>query len=264
MSARPARLVPVLALLVAACSASATPTAAPASPAVVRPSIALAEPTPAPTDAAPTARPLPTATPTPEPTHEPPVDPTPAPTAKPGTVPAGKTGRVQIDGEDVALTLPKGWRTLNLTKEDAQSFVDLIDDDVFPAGLKERLPELIAAGLKLFAWDTQKGDAGANLNVIQQPVDLPYAFLETAAQAALAQYPSVSGVTFHDIAVDGDPALRVDYRMTVQTILGKVKMTGIQVYVPRAGRLLILTVGAPVGRDAKDMERIVKGIDLLD
>jgi hypothetical protein len=266
MSARWARLFPALAVLLAACSAAA-PRTPPAASAPPLPSIARAAPTADATSATPeapatpTARPLPTATPTPAPTAEP----TPGPTAKPGKVPAGKTGRIQLDGEDVAITLPKGWRSVDMTGEQLGSFVDFISDDSFPPEFKDSLPALLEAGLKLVAWDTQRGDQGANLNVLQQPVALPYEFLETAARAGLAQYPGVSGIQFRDLTIDGERALRADYRIVVKTVLGtKVKMTGIQVYVPRAGRLLVLTVAAPTGRDARDMERIVKGIHLLD
>lgn len=268
MAARPParRLALGLALLLAGCTAS-TPSPAPSSGAAGQ--VANAVPsrvaiTPAPASPAAT----PTTEPTVEPIPDPTANPTPEPTARPIAKPAlssGKTGRVIVDGEDLAIRLPKGWVTLALSEGDVERVIDALPDRAVPAGVKDQLPALIAAGLKLWAFDTRRADLGDNINVVGQPVSVPYAFLKTAAQAAIAQYPTVRNATYRDVNVDGEPALRVGYTMRLDLGNGQsIKETGTQLYIPRTGRLLVITITTRAGHSADDVRKLVNGIELLD
>jgi hypothetical protein len=270
MAARPpARVLALgLALLLAACTGS-TPSPTPSNGVVGQ----VASPVPSPiavtvTEAPATPAATPVTDPTPEPTPDPTATPTPEPTAKPTAKPAlasGRTGRVVVDGEDLALKLPKGWVTLALSERDIEQVVDALPDGAVPAGVKDQLPALIAAGLKLWAFDTRRADLGDNVNVVGQPVSLPYAFLKTAAQAAIAQYPTISHATYRDVTVDGEPALRVGYTMRLDLGNGQsIKETGTQLYIPRTGRLLVITITTRAGHSADDVKKLVNGIELLD
>ncbi len=136
--------------------------------------------------------------------------------------------------------------TLALSEGDVERVIDALPDGAVPAGVKDQLPALIAAGLKLWAFDTRRADLGDNINVVGQPVSMPYAFLKTAAQAAIAQYPTVTNATYRDANVDGEPALRVGYTMRLDLGNGQsIKETGTQLYIPRTGRLLVITITTP-------------------
>jgi hypothetical protein len=266
MAVRPParRLTLGLALLLAGCTASAPtppPVAAVPSPAVVASAVV---PSSAPT-AAP-ATPLPTATPvpTPEPTPAPTAEPKPTPTARSGGVKSGATGRVQVDGEDLAIRLPKRWVTLSLSESDIEHVVAAIPKGAVPAGLRDQLPALLGAGLRLWAFDTRPADLGDNVSIVTQPVSVPYPLLETAARAAISQYPNVSHVVVRDATVDGEPALRVDYRLTIEAAGRPVKTTGTQLYIPRTGRLVLVTISVRAGHSADDVKQLVNGIQLLD
>jgi hypothetical protein len=206
------------------------------------------------------ATPAPTAEPTPAPTREP----TAQPTARPGGITSGSTGRVQVDGEDLAIRLPKHWVTLSLSESDIGDVVAAIPKGAVPAALRDQLPALLAAGLRLWAFDTRPADLGDNVSVVTQPVSVPYPLLETAARAAISQYPNVSGVTVRDATVDGEPALRVDYRLALDVGSQRVKTTGTQLYIPRAGRLVLVTISVRAGHSADDVKQLVNGIRLLD
>ncbi len=272
MAARPParRLALGLALLLAGCTGS-TPSVAPSSAAVGQ--VATSAPSP---DAVSQAPPTPAATPildptpapTVEPTPDPTTEPTPEPTAKPTSKPAvtsGQTGRVVVEGEDLALRLPKGWKTLTLSDSDVERVINALPDGAVPAGVRDQLPALIAAGLKLWAFDTRRADLGDNVNVVGQPVSIPYAFLRTAAQAAIAQYPTITHATYRDTTIDGEPALRVGYTMRLDLADGlSIKETGTQLYIPRTGRLLVITITTRAGHSADDVKKLVNGIELLD
>ena len=155
--------------------------------------------------------------------------------------------------------------TLALSEGDVQRVIDALPDGAVPAGVKDQLPALIAAGLKMWAFDTRRADLGDNVNVVGQPVSIPYAFLRTAAQAAIAQYPTITHATYRDTKIDGEPALRVGYTMRLDLAGGvSIKETGTQLYIPRAGRLLVITITTRAGHSADDVKKLVNGIELLD
>ena len=43
-----------------------------------------------------------------------------------------------------------------------------------------------------------------------------------------------------------------------------IKETGTQLYIPRAGRLLVITITTRAGHSADDVKKLVNGIELLD
>ena len=219
---------------------------------------------------APTATPQPTPAPTPEAyagadcraqTRSPP-----PPDRAPGSRP-GSSGRVQVDGEDLAIRLPKRWVTLSLSasRTSSRSSPRCPRARFRPSALRTSCRRCWPRGMRLWAFDTRPTDLGDNVSIVTQPVSVPYPLLETAARAAISQYPNVSHVTVRDATVDGEPALRVDYRLTLD-LAGRRAMTatGTQLYIPRAGRLLLMTISVRAGHSADDVKQLVNGIQLLD
>jgi len=259
-------LVAILATVVAACGAAGA-TSAPAET-----SAHAAEASPAPTltptsapaaTLSPTATPAPTAAPSataePSPTGEPTAAPTNAPIG-----PNGQTGRIVLDEQALALTLPKGWLSVALTAEDMSAMLDALPDGTVPATLKDQLPSMVASGLKLWAWDVQGDGLGANCNVIAQPVTIPPALLMTTAQAGLSMVSGISGTNYTDVKIGGSTALRIDYRY-VQGVSGaSVSLTGTQVYLARPDNLVVVTVTILSSGTTTDRDKIVKSIELLD
>ena len=43
-----------------------------------------------------------------------------------------------------------------------------------------------------------------------------------------------------------------------------IKETGTQLYIPRTGRLLVITITTRAGHSADDVKKLVNGIELLD
>ena len=43
-----------------------------------------------------------------------------------------------------------------------------------------------------------------------------------------------------------------------------MKTTGTQLYIPRAGRLVLVTISVRAGHSADDVKQLVNGIQLLD
>lgn len=235
-----------LTLALAACGSSATTTA---------PSVA---PSAAPTDAVPTAAPTTAPTTTPTPTEVATEAPTSGDTG-------GRTGRIEFPDDGFAVTLPDGWVEVGLSEDDIQALVDNLDDATAAEALRQQLPALLAAGVKLWAFDTSAGGAGSNLNVIIQPGTIPVSLLRPMAEQQMAAVPGIDTPEISDATVDGEDALRVDYTLDQATASGQnITATGTQVYVSTAGSLYVFTVTVPDGGSDSAADAIVGSIEFLD
>jgi hypothetical protein len=258
--------VPLLAVVVAACG-SAAPSVLPSD------STAPVATSSAPTSTAspsPSIAPVPSTTPeptsSPSPTTAPATEPTAEPSAAPSSAPVGvdgQTGRVALDDQALALTLPKGWRSFSMTQDDIEAILAALPEGTLPAGFADQVPSMVAAGLKLWAWDTT-GDLGANCSVIAQPVTVPAAFLKSTATASVSVINGVSNVKYTDIKVDGKSALRVDYKYVLDVSGTSVSLLGTQVYIARPDNFVVVTVTIRKGSSTKDRDRIVNSLELLD
>ncbi len=253
--------VPLLVVVVAACG-SAAPGVLPSDSA---PPVRSSAPTST-ASPSPAATPTPSATPgptsAPSPTTEPTAEPSADPTSEPVGI-EGQTGRVALDDQALALTLPKGWRSFSMTQDDIETILAALPDGTLPAGFEDQVPSLLAAGLKLWAWDTT-GDPGANCNVIAQPVTVPSAFLKSTATASVSVINGVSGVKYTDLKIDGKSALRVDYKYVLDVSGKSLSLLGTQVYIARPDNFVVVTVTIRKGSSTRDRDRIVSSLELLD
>ncbi len=259
-------LVAILATVVAACGAAGA-TSAPAG-ASSQATEASQAPTLTPT-LTPAATPSPTATPAPA--AVPSATAAPAPTGDPAAVPTsapigpnGRTGRIVLDEQAVALTLPKGWLSVALTSEDMGAMLDALPDGTVPATLQDQLPSMVASGLKLWAWDVEGSGLGANCNVIAQPVTIPPSLLRTTAQAGLSMVSGISDTRYTDVKIGGSTALRIDYRYVQGGSGASVSLTGTQIYIARPENLVVVTVTILKSGSTTDRDKIVNSIELLD
>jgi hypothetical protein len=258
--------VTLLAVTFAACGA-ATSSGAPTSPEAQVSAIPTAMPSPTPTPTA-TPTPTPTATPTPRPTAEPtdtptPAAPTPA-TAAESLVPDGQTGRVVLADQALAITLPKGWRSIGLTADDMNAIFDRLPEGVLPAGMQDQIATLVAAGLKLWAFDVTGSDAGANCNVLAEAISVPPSLLQLTAKASLSTVKGISNVKYTDIKIDGTKALRIDYTFVITSAGRTMKAKGTQLYIARPDNLVLITITIPKGGSVTARDKLVDSVELLD
>ena len=252
MPSRFARLaVTLLAVTIAACGAASS-IGAPSSPEVLVSAVPAATPSP-----------TPTATATPTPTPQPSATPTPAPPAG-SLVPDGQTGRVVLADQALAITLPKGWQTIGLTASDMTAIFDRLPDGTLPAGMQDQVASLVAAGLKLWAFDVTGSDAGANCNVLAEAISVPPSLLKVSAEASLSVVKGISNVKYADVRIDGATALRVDYTYVTSSAGKSAKGKGTQIYIARPGNLVVVTVTIPKGGSLTARDKLVDSIRLLD
>jgi hypothetical protein len=204
-------------LVVAACGGTAaTPaasTAATSAPATVAPTTA---PTDAPSEAAPSVA-----------------------ASSPST--EGRTGRVEVAGEQVAITLPDGWIEVVLTGDDLQSMLDAYPEGTFSEEQQAMMRAALSAGMKLMAFDSDA--KGSNLNLLIQPAEVPLDLLSAALEAQLAAIPGASGIEIDQFEVDGENGLLATYDLDQELADGtKVAMSGTQLYVSTNGRLYVFTL----------------------
>ena len=97
-----------------------------------------------------TASPEPAATTTP--TATPTAVPTAAPTDAAGTPTAGRTGRIEIADEKVAITLPDDWAEVVLSGDDVEGILGNFPDGTFTDEQLAAMQAAIGTGMKLMAW----------------------------------------------------------------------------------------------------------------
>ena len=244
----------LLTLVIAACGSSAPSATAPATPV---PTVATST---APT-AAPSATPVRTASPAPTATTEPMA--TPAPTEEPSTapsLPSGTTGKVTLEDYGFSMVLPKGWQTLGLTVEDVQAIFDALPAGTMPAGLVDQVPSLVAAGLKVWAFDLRPSGHGSNVSVFAIGYSIPVSLLKPTAQASLANVKGISNIKMTNIKLDGVKALRVDAKVAMTVQGTKVVANEVQLYIPLKTSTMIVTITLPKGGSTRDRDKILKSI----
>jgi hypothetical protein len=243
---------------VAACSDAGGPTipfigggdspapssAANAVPSVVAsPSPVSASAQPAATKPAPTKRPTATAAPT---------KPTPSPTHASTTA---TTGRIYVRDGGFEITMPKGWRKIDLAGDLLKQFAaGLPKDSQFAKLMAGQAGTMIANGVKLLAMDlraTSVADGyAANVSVLTLPrtdnmsIDAHRALLE----AQLDFVKEASAVSSKVVTEPAGKTIRVSYRMTIAMADGHVTtFSGTEFIVLTPSRIYAITFGCDVG-----------------
>lgn len=205
-------------LLVAACGGGATtPTTAPASEA---PAATEAPATTAPTDA-------PAATP----------EATEAASASTG----GRTGRIELPDDKVAITLPEGWVEVVLSGDDIDTILSAFPAGTFSDDQVAMMRTAMQSGISLMGFDSS-GD-GSNINLIVQDQTVPMDLLAPALPGQLETIPGSSDIAVEKASSLGQDALIATYNLTNTLADGSTsKMHGTQLYVSANEKLYIVTV----------------------
>jgi hypothetical protein len=193
-----------------------------------------------------------------------PADPaTTEPTEAPeGTPTVGRTGRIEIADEQVAITLPDDWVEVVLSGDDVEGILDNFPDGTFSDDQLAAMQAAIGTGMKLIAFDTD--GQGSNLNLLIQPTEIPLDLLASALEGQLAAIPGAAGITISETEVDGENALLATYDLDQAMADGTaVQMTGTQLYISANGRLYVFTVSLADGSTV-DPAGILDTIELLD
>jgi hypothetical protein len=263
----PCLVASMLALSLVACGAAGSSpegssTLAPVESGLTAPESRVPEATAAVTPAAsatPTATPVPSSTPAAIIEPSPTVEPSPTPLS-----PGARTGHIRLVETGLALTLPKGWTSIELTADDVNAILDAVPEGMMPAELQDQLPALLASGFRLMAWDRRPSGLGANLTVIAQEVTVPPSLLKFSAQTGLGFVTGISDIRYTPLKIDGVSALRVDYVYAGQLGGTATRFRGAQVYIARPGNLVIVTITIPRGGSVTDRDKIVDSLKLLD
>jgi hypothetical protein len=188
------------------------------------------------------------ASPAPSPSSSP--SPAPSPSAAASAAVIGRTGTVDIADEGFRITLPDGWRAIDLDEDSISAMADL-----FPAGsdigklLQEQAGSFASAGVKLFAVDPRpdsiENGVAPNVNVIVQPrpEGLSVELLGSLAKAQLEALDAMSGVTVTTETLPAGPAVRADYSVAQTLADGSaVEAIGRQYYLTSDTSLFIVTM----------------------
>lgn len=216
---------------------------------------------PAPSTAAatPVATEVPSAAPTAAPSPTAVAEATEEPTGGPV---AGRTGRIEIEGEQVAVTLPDGWVEVVLTGDDVEAALRNFPAGTFSEEQLGMMRAAVDAGMKLWAFDTD--GSGSNLNLLVQPTELPLDLLSAGLEAQLAAIPGASGVNISKVDVGGETGLLATYDLDQAMADGQqVKMSGTQLYLSANGRLYVFTLSLADGSGV-DPQDVLSTVELLD
>jgi hypothetical protein len=267
--ARSALLTIATLLALAACGAGGGRDAAPTRAGVPVATVAAATPAQA-QDPAASSEPAATSTPTepaatPAQTDAPAATPAVTPKATPGATPKATPvaagGTVKLSKYGFRITLPKGWWKVDLSGGDLAQILDQLPEGSVGSEYSDTLAELVAAGLKLLAFDTQVANLGANVSLAVGETEIPAAVLHRTASLALAAM-GVTDVRLKDVKVDGEAALRADYTSTQPVDGAEITYTGTQLYIPYEGRTLVVTILTPVGGQTADRDSLIRSIRL--
>lgn len=176
----------------------------------------------------------------------------------------GQTGRVQVADSGFAVTLPDGWVAIGLTEADIDRLVGNGGDKAVAESLRRQAPALLAAGVKLWAFDTATA-TGSSLQVIVQPGSTPTDALRQLAQQFIAQGSGVVQSKLTDVTVSGREAVHLEYGLERDTGSGTIlKASGTQVYASTNARLYIFAITVAEGGRATAADEIVRSIEFLD
>jgi hypothetical protein len=183
-----------------------------------------------------------------------------------------RNGRIEVGLAGYAVTLPKNWFRVDLTKEDLEAFAKAGSGSLGPGTtdqLASQLTALVSSGISLFAYRFADADSriGTNLNVIVLPsLGMDLATLENLNIGQL------QGIVGKDVKIAhereklpaGD-ALRIAYTVPASTRTNGQVIALIQHLVLASDKQLILTCTAPGGIDkiADECDGIAKSVEFL-
>ena len=229
----------VVALASAACGA-ATGSAAPSA------ASATAAPTTAPATEAPS--------PSPEATEAASAEPT-------GSSTAGRTGRIELPDDKIAITLPDGWVEVVLTGDDIETILSAFPAGTFDESQEELMRTAMQAGMRLMAFDSE--GTGSNVSVLVQDAAVPVSLLRAALLPQLETIPGASGIEIEDTTAMGEEALIATYDLETALADGTTtKGSGTQLYVSANGKLYVVTVTLTDG-DSEDAKAILETVEQL-
>ncbi len=185
-----------------------------------------------------------------------------APTDAAGTPTAGRTGRIEIADEQVAITLPDGWVEVSLSGDDLEGILGNFPDGTFTDEQLAAMQAALGTGMKLMAFDTD--GQGSNVNLLIQPAEIPLDLLAAALEGQLAAIPGAEGIKIAETEVDGEKALLATYDLDQSTTGGaQGGVSGTQLYISANGRLYVFTVTLADGSSLEPGD-ILDTIELLD
>jgi hypothetical protein len=230
-------------------------------------SAAPAAPTAAPTASRPAATKAPTVAPRPPATRMPS-----APPIADVDVSLPRNGRIAVDAAGYALTLPKNWFRVDLTRADLEQFAKA-GSKALGAGMTDKLmgqvSTLVASGISLFAFRFADKNApiGTNLNVIVLPslgLDL-----DTLEGLNVGQLQGIVGKDVqightHEKLAAGE-AIRLSYTVPGSTATKGQSVALIQHLILNGDRQLIITCTAPNGisKIAGECDGMAKSVEFL-
>lgn len=225
-----------------------------------------ATPTASPTTA-PTPTAIPTASPTASPTETPEATESPDATASQAT-----TGRIVVNGQGFAITLPTGWTSLPVDPAALASYIEALPaDSQLRSILQGQSGSVAQQAIKFLAFDVRPDDVAGgfarNLNVIVQPAStLSLSVIEQAAKASLESVDAIrKPVTTKVVTLPVGQALRIDYLLDIATAAGKsAVVAGTQYYLQLPTSTLIVSFStdqASAKKAAVDFDAIAKSIE---
>jgi hypothetical protein len=184
-----------------------------------------------------------------------PARPTPSPTHASTTA---TTGRIYVRDGGFEITMPKGWRKIDLAGDLLKQFAaGLPKDSQFAKLMAGQAGTMIANGVKLLAMDlraTSVADGyAANVSVLTLPrtdnmsIDAHRALLE----AQLESVKEASAVSSKVVTEPAGKTIRMSYRMRIAMADGHVtSFSGTEFIVLTPSRIYAITFGCDVGSSA--------------
>ena len=174
----------------------------------------------------------------------------------------GRGGRVEVPGYGVVLTLPKGWRTLDVGGDDLEAILESLPRRAIDPAPRRPAPRPLTDRVRLLALDLQRANRGASLTVTAFDRPIPSFLLRSAVELALSAIPQVRDPRYRELTIDGSPALRADFTITLGEGRQRTTYHATQVYLPLDDATLLLTVAIPKGGQTEDADRIVRSLGL--
>ena len=188
-----------------------------------------------------------------------------------GSSTAGRTGRIELPDDKVAITLPDGWVEVVLTGDDIETILSAFPEGTFDESQTELMRTAMQAGMRLMAFDSD--GTGSNVSVLVQDAAVPVSLLQVGAPAAAAGHPRRVRDRVEDTTATGrggaprdlrprdgaggrddderfrHAALRVDEREAVRRDRHphRRRQRGREGH-PRDGRAAALAIGSSIGR----------------
>src|SRR4029077_15909484 len=179
---------------------------------------------------------------------------------------------IELAGQGYAVTLPKNWFRVDLTKEDVEAFIKAGSGSLGPGmtdQLSAQMSALVSSGISLFAYRFADANSviGTNLNVIVLPsmgLDL-----DTLESLNINQ---LQGIVGKDVKIDhtretlpGGEGLRIAYAIPASARTNGQLVGLVQHLVVGPDKQLILTCTAPGGitKIADECDAMAKTVEFL-